>query len=240
VSPSTQIAQEVSSEPAGEPQDSLRLFLLDVGRRRRLTPADEIRLAKRVERGDQSAKHSMIEANLRLVISIARATHAPGVPLLDLIQEGALGLNRAVEKYDWRRGCRFSTYATWWIREAVQRAAARETRRIQVPSHVVDRQRRLRRAAGRLEAELRRAPTPDELAEATGLSPRHVEGALDAPDASVSLNQPVGAEGVELRFGLRGPKLTLDAVGRRVGLRRERVRQLETQALQRLSRWPHW
>ena len=174
--------------------DSLQLFLADVGRHKLLTAADEVTLAKRIERGDPVAKRRMIESNLRLVVSIAKGYRGLGVPFLDLIQEGTLGLNRAVEKFDWRRGFKFSTYATWWIRQSVQRAVANHARTIRVPVHVVERQQKLSRAARRLEVELGREATKQELAEATGLPIQHVDEALGAAHASVSLNQTVGAD----------------------------------------------
>ncbi|HEY6836190.1 MAG TPA: sigma-70 family RNA polymerase sigma factor, partial [Gaiellaceae bacterium] len=186
-------------EPEPEPHvlvgaaDSLQLFLADIGRHKLLTAAEEVMLAKAIERGDLTAKRRMIESNLRLVVSIAKGYRGLGVPFLDLIQEGTLGLNRAVEKFDWRRGYKFSTYATWWIRQSVQRAVANHARTIRVPVHVVERQQKLGRAARRLEVELGREATKDELAEATGLPIQHVDEALGAAQASVSLNQTVGA-----------------------------------------------
>jgi RNA polymerase primary sigma factor len=258
--------------------DSLQLFLADVGKHRLLTAADEVSLAKRIERGDVVAKRCMIESNLRLVVSIAKGYRGLGVPFLDLIQEGTLGLNRAVEKFDWRRGFKFSTYATWWIRQSVQRAVANHARTIRVPVHVVERQQKLSRAARRLEVELGREATRDELAEATGLPIQHVDEALGAASASVSLNQTVGADDegelgdlfadreasdpfdeaeeslrrqgvrkalealpererriLELRFGFEGEPWTLEAIGHELDLTRERVRQLEGQALARLG-----
>ena len=258
--------------------DSLQLFLADVGRHKLLTAAEEIALAKRIERGDLIAKRHMIESNLRLVVSIAKGYRGLGVPFLDLIQEGTLGLNRAVEKFDWRRGFKFSTYATWWIRQSVQRAVANHARTIRVPVHVVERQQKLSRAARRLEVELGREATKDELAEATGLPMQHVDEALGAAHASVSLNQTVGADDegelgdlfadreaadpfdeaeeslrkqgvrraldalpererriLELRFGFEGEPWTLEAIGHELDLTRERVRQLEAQALARLA-----
>jgi RNA polymerase primary sigma factor len=258
--------------------DSLQLFLADVGRHKLLTAAEEVTLAKQIERGDPVAKRRMIESNLRLVVSIAKGYRGLGVPFLDLIQEGTLGLNRAVEKFDWRRGYKFSTYATWWIRQSVQRAVANHARTIRVPVHVVERQQKLSRAARRLEVELGREATRDELAEATGLPIQHVEEALGAAQASVSLNQTVGADDegelgdlfadreaadpfdeaeeslrrqgvrraldalpererriLELRFGFEGEPWTLEAIGHELDLTRERVRQLEGQALARLA-----
>jgi RNA polymerase primary sigma factor len=258
--------------------DSLQLFLADVGRHKLLTAAEEVTLAKAIERGDPVAKRRMIESNLRLVVSIAKGYRGLGVPFLDLIQEGTLGLNRAVEKFDWRRGYKFSTYATWWIRQSVQRAVANHARTIRVPVHVVERQQKLSRAARRLEVELGREATKDELADATGLPIQHVDEALGAAQASVSLNQTVGADDegelgdlfadreaadpfdeaeeslrrqgvrraldalparerriLELRFGFEGEPWTLEAIGHELDLTRERVRQLEGQALSRLS-----
>ncbi len=258
--------------------DSLQLFLADVGRHKLLTAHDEVVLAKAIERGDPTAKRRMIESNLRLVVSIAKGYRGLGVPFLDLIQEGTLGLNRAVEKFDWRRGFKFSTYATWWIRQSVQRAVANHARTIRVPVHVVERQQKLSRAARRLEVELGREATKLELAEATGLPIQHVEEALGAAHASVSLNQTVGADDegelgdlfadreaadpfeeaeeslrkqgvrraldalpererriLELRFGFEGEPWTLEAIGHELDLTRERVRQLEGQALSRLA-----
>ena len=161
--------KEKEVEPAPEPEtptvaisgsaDSLQLFLADVGRHKLLTAAEEVMLAKRIERGDVTAKRHMIESNLRLVVSIAKGYRGLGVPFLDLIQEGTLGLNRAVEKFDWRRGYKFSTYATWWIRQSVQRAVANHARTIRVPVHVVERLQKLSRAARRLEVELGREAT---------------------------------------------------------------------------------
>ena len=273
------------AEPAqAQPQalvgaaDSLQLFLADIGRHKLLTAAEEVMLAKAIERGDLTAKRRMIESNLRLVVSIAKGYRGLGVPFLDLIQEGTLGLNRAVEKFDWRRGYKFSTYATWWIRQSVQRAVANHARTIRVPVHVVERQQKLGRAARRLEVELGREATKEELAEATGLPIQHVDEALGAAQASVSLNQTVGADDegelgdlfadreaadpfeeaeeslrrqgvrraldalpererriLELRFGFEGEPWTLEAIGHELDLTRERVRQLEGQALARLA-----
>jgi RNA polymerase primary sigma factor len=183
-----------ADQPSGV-SGSLQLFLADVGRHELLTAAQEVILAKKIERGDPVAKREMIESNLRLVVSIAKRYRGLGVPFLDLIQEGTLGLNRAAEKFDWRRGYKFSTYATWWIRQSVQRAGANHARTIRIPTHVVERQQKLSRAARRLEVEFGRDPTTEELAEASGLPIQHVEEALSTVSASVSLNQTLGADG---------------------------------------------
>ena len=171
------------------------MFLSEIGRYQLLTAADEIALAKRVERGDLAAKERMINSNLRLVVSIAKRYRGHGVPFLDLIQDGVIGLNRAVEKFDYRKGFKFSTYATWWIRQACQRSVANQSATIRVPVHVQERQQKLNRARQRLEVSLGRQPTVEELAKATGLKLHHVQEALDAVEASVSLNQAVGSDG---------------------------------------------
>ena len=174
--------------------DALQLFLAEVGRHKLLSAREEIALARRIERGDQAAKCQMIESNLRLVVKIAKGYRGLGEPFLDLIQEGAVGLNRAVEKYDWRKGYKFSTYATWWIRQAVQRAVANNGHTIRVPVHVAERQTALTKAARRLEVLLGREATAAELGKETGLAAQHVQAALAVPTASVSLNVAVGAE----------------------------------------------
>ena len=188
---------ELDLTPASGPltTDSLGMFLSEIGRYQLLTAADEIALAKRVERGDLAAKERMINSNLRLVVSIAKRYRGHGVPFLDLIQDGVIGLNRAVEKFDYRKGFKFSTYATWWIRQACQRSVANQSATIRVPVHVQERQQKLNRARQRLEVSLGRQPTTEELAKATGLKLHHVEEALDAVEASVSLNQAVGSDG---------------------------------------------
>ncbi len=259
-------------------ENGVELFFAEIGRHGLLSAAEEVALAKRVERGDAAANEEMINANLRLVVSIAKRYRGLGVPFLDLIQEGAIGLNRAVEKFDWRRGYKFSTYAHWWIRQAVARTIANQAQTIRLPIHVIERRQKLARAARTLAPALGREPSPEELAEATGLPLGHVRQALGCAEASASLNQAVGADGdteladfladpaaadpveeaersllrqtvqrrlerlpererliVERRFGLQGEPQTLETVGRELGLTRERVRQLEVQALKQLE-----
>jgi RNA polymerase primary sigma factor len=203
IAPSAEPAEEIPRGPAAdvlEPAvlgttDSLTLFMNEIGRHRLLTAPEEVELAKRIERGDREAKERMINSNLRLVVSIAKRYQGHGVPLGDLIQDGIIGLNRAVEKFDWRRGFKFSTYATWWIRQACQRAISNQSRTIRVPAHVHERRVKLARVRGQLEAEQGREPTVEELADATGFEVQHVEEALGAVEASVSLNQTVGEDG---------------------------------------------
>jgi RNA polymerase primary sigma factor len=263
--------------------DALQLFLNEVGRYPPLTASQEVELAKRIERGDKAAKDQMVNANLRLVVSIAkqyqRSPSAGGLPLLDLIQEGVLGLIRAVEKFDWRRGFKFSTYATWWIRQAVQRGVANKAREIRIPVHIVDRERKIARVERELMAKLGRAPEEEEIAKAAELPLKQVREVREAARAVTSLDRPVGEEGeisfgelvagdqagpeetlhvsleedmlrravaalpdrqqevVKLRYGLNGdgnPK-SLEEIGRQLGLTRERVRQLEAEALERLA-----
>jgi RNA polymerase primary sigma factor len=259
--------------------DALQLFLRDAGRHPLLTAAQEVELAKRIERGDREAKQTMIQSNLRLVVSIAKNYRNQGLPFLDLIQEGTLGLIRAVEKFDWRRGYKFSTYATWWIRQAVARALADKARTIRMPVHIVERMQKLNRAERTLWTQLGREPTLEEIAEEANLPIAQAHEVKAAARASTSLDQPVGDtedavfgdfvagdgplpdEQVEvslrcqalavalaalsererkvliLRYGLDDaePK-TLEEIGRRLGLTRERVRQIETEALKRLAR----
>ena len=205
--------------------DSLGLFLSEIGRYQLLNAAEEIALAKRVERGDLTAKERMINSNLRLVVSIAKRYRGHGVPFLDLIQDGVIGLNRAVEKFDWRKGYKFSTYATWWIRQACQRSVANQSATIRVPVHVQERQQKLNRARQRLEVSLGRQPTTEELATATGLKLHHVEEALDAVEASVSLNQAVGSDGDGELGDLFADRTAIDPVEEADEvMQRERVR----------------
>src|ERR671929_459467 len=174
--------------------DALQLFLNEIGRHRLLTPAEEIDLAKRIERGDLDAKERMINANLRLVVSIAKKYQGSELTLLDLIQEGILGLIRAVEKFDWRRGYRFSTYATWWIRQAVERGMDAKARAIKLPINLVRTQRKVARAENALAMRLDRAPTDHEIAREAGISVEDLEAMRDAARTVTSLHRPLGEE----------------------------------------------
>ncbi len=259
--------------------DGLQLFLNEIGRYPLLSAAEEVELAKRIERGDLEAKERMINSNLRLVVSIAKRYQGHGLSLLDLIQEGILGLIRAVEKFDWRRGYKFSTYATWWIRQAVQRGYQNRARTIRVPVHVAELERKAARTERDLAAKLGRQPTDEEVAEAAKVPLVKLREARDAVRMLTSLDRPVGEDGsatvgdfvaaeeddplselavslddgaleralselteqqrrvIELRFGLAGDDpVSLQAVGDALGLTRERVRQIERIALERLSR----
>src|SRR3990170_4560973 len=282
---------ETPREPAREPTapvrateglesttDALQLFLREIGRHPLLTAADEVELSKRIERGDLEAKRKMIESNLRLVVSIAKNYRNQGLPFLDLIQEGMFGLIRAVEKFEWQRGLKFSTYATWWIRQAVARAIADKARTIRVPVHVVERMQKMHRAERHLWTQLAREPTLDEIADEAGLPLQQAIEVRAAARASTSLDQPIGEQEdavfgdlvagedplpeeeterrlqkealdraleslperdrrvLELRYGLRGEEPhTLEHIGKRLGITRERVRQIEVESLARLA-----
>jgi RNA polymerase primary sigma factor len=182
----------VAPSPVETTTDALQLFLREAGRHRLLTAAQEVALAKRIERGDADAKSQMIQSNLRLVVSIAKNYRNQGLPFLDLIQEGTLGLIRAVEKFDWRRGFKFSTYATWWIRQAVARALADKGRTIRMPVHIVERMQKINRAERSLWTQLGREPTLDEIAEEASLTPQQIIEVRAAARASTSLDAPVG------------------------------------------------
>jgi RNA polymerase primary sigma factor len=186
-------AREVST-------DALQLFLKDIGKVDLLTAAEEVELAKRIERGDHRAKQEMVEANLRLVVSIAKRYRNQGLPFLDLIQEGTIGLVRAAEKFDWRKGYKFSTYATWWIRQAVARALADKGRTIRMPVHVVEKLNKIVRSERKLRGELCREPSPIEIASDVDLPLDEVEQILRTSQAPVSLEKPVGDE-EESEFG---------------------------------------
>jgi RNA polymerase primary sigma factor len=258
--------------------DALQLFLREIGRHPLLTAADEVELSKRIERGDMEAKRRMIECNLRLVVSIAKNYRNQGLPFLDLIQEGMFGLIRAVEKFEWQRGLKFSTYATWWIRQAVARAIADKARTIRVPVHVVERMQKMHRAERHLWTQLAREPTLEEIADEAGLPLQQAIEVRAAARASTSLDQPIGEQEdavfgdlvagddplpdeeterrlqkealdraldslperdrrvLELRYGLGGEEPhTLEHIGKRLGITRERVRQIEIESLARLA-----
>jgi RNA polymerase primary sigma factor len=174
--------------------DSLRLYLRSIGKVELLTAEQEVWLAKRIERGDMAAKQHMIEANLRLVVSIAKGYLGRGLTFLDLIQEGSLGLIRAVEKFDYRRGYKFSTYATWWIRQAVTRAIADKARTIRIPVHMVEKLNKVVHVERQLVQELGREPTPDEIANHLEITPREVKDIQRMAQLPVSLEKPIGEE----------------------------------------------
>jgi RNA polymerase primary sigma factor len=258
--------------------DALQLFLNEAARWPLLTAEEEVELAKGIERGDPAAKERMINSNLRLVVSIAKRYQGHGLSLLDLIQEGIIGLIRAAEKFDWRKGFKFSTYATWWIRQAVQRGVANKSRTIRIPVHIVEREQKIARAERELAPKLGRSPTEAEIAKAAKLPLKQVLEVRQAARAVTSLDRPIGDEQdasygdllavdqapveeevevslreealhralseltererlvIECRYGLgnEDPQ-SLEAIGRRLELTRERVRQIEAEALQHLA-----
>ena len=278
--------RETESEPtivngdlAVATTDALQLFLNEAAKWPLLTAEEEVELAKQIERGDHQAKERMINSNLRLVVSIAKRYQGHDLHLLDLIQEGIIGLIRAVEKFDWRRGFKFSTYATWWIRQAVQRGVANKSRTIRIPVHIVEREQKMARAERELATQLGRVPTEQEVAKQAKLPLKQVREVRQMARAVTSLDKPIGAESegsfgelvasdqetpedevtyslqekalrravaelperereiVKLRYGLNGdrdPK-SLEAIGRELGLTRERVRQIELDTLRRLA-----
>ena len=180
--------------------DSLQLFLKEIGKVRLLTAPEEVDLAKRIERGSFDAKQKMVESNLRLVVSIAKNYRNQGLPFLDLIQEGTIGLVRAAEKFDYRKGFKFSTYATWWIRQAIARALADKARTIRLPVHIVEKLNKIGRAERKLVTRLGREPTAEEIAEVTGIEPEEIESIKRSAQAPISLQKPVGDE-EESEFG---------------------------------------
>ncbi len=288
---------EIVNDPGGAPSapepaahdartgsgDSVRAYLRQIGKVPLLTAAEEVSLAKRIERNDPGAREALIEANLRLVVSVAKHYMGRGVSFLDLIQEGNLGLMRAVEKFDFRKGYKFSTYATWWIRQAVTRCIADQARTVRVPVHMVETINRLSRVQRQLLQELGREPTVPEIAVEMGVTEDKVREIQKVAQEPVSLGAPVGEEDdaelgdlipdkampgpsdalsgilrreelwgvldslsarerkvLELRYGLKGedPR-TLEEVGRRFGVTRERIRQIEVRTLAKLKDADH-
>lgn len=276
-------AAEASAAFDPTSEDPVRLYLREIGTVPLLTAAQEVALAKRMERGDRAAQRKFVEANLRLVVSIARRYQGRGMELLDLIQEGNRGLLRATEKFDWRKGYKFSTYATWWIRQAVARAIADQSRTVRIPVHLSEAASKLARASRQLEQQLGREPRDAELAARMGVSAarvRRIRDAIRTARDPISLEAAIGedetsslgeiladesslmpeeiVEGrlraeqlaralhvlpprdrlvLRLRFGLGTMRpQTLEEIGQQLGLTRERIRQIEHQALQRLRR----
>ena len=259
--------------------DPVRMYLKEIGKVPLLTAEEEVSLAKRIERHDMAAKRKLVEANLRLVVSIAKRYVGRGMLFLDLIQEGNLGLIRAVEKFDYRKGYKFSTYATWWIRQAITRAIADQARTIRIPVHMVETINKLIRVQRQLLQDVGREPTPEEIAAEMGTTPQKVREILKISQEPVSLETPIGEEEdsqlgdfiededaaipveavseimqkeelravlgtlthrerkvIELRFGLTGehPR-TLEEVGQKFGVTRERIRQIEAKTLAKLK-----
>lgn len=279
VSETSRELEVLSSLKASGSADPVRMYLKEIGRIPLLTREEEIRLAQRAEGGDEKAKEKLTSSNLRLVVSIAKKYIGRGMTFLDLIQEGNKGLIRAVEKYDWTKGFKFSTYATWWIRQAITRAIADQARTIRIPVHMVETINKLMRTARKLMQELGREPTPEEIGEIMDLEPEKVREILKISQNTTSLESPVGdgeddsvlgdfiaddkqttpydatsqhmltenirevlsalsdreARVLEMRFGLEGGKpMTLEEVGRKFGVTRERIRQIEAKALRKL------
>jgi RNA polymerase primary sigma factor len=283
-------AEELGGDPNGSPSprareqasdysgDSVQSYLKEIATVSLLSAADEVRLAKLIERGDQRAKDALIEANLRLVVSIAKRHVGRGLTLLDLIQEGNLGLIRAVEKFDWRKGFKFSTYATWWIRQAISRAITDHGRTIRIPVHMADVMNRVGRTRRELLQQFGRDPTSAEIGRVLKMKPDKVEEVQRLERETVSLEAPIGDTAaslgdfieddetpqpdeiaadtmmrqdirrildglpdrerriLELRFGLTGEDpMTLEEVGKRLGVTRERIRQMELKTLRRLQ-----
>jgi len=275
-------AEELASaEPASTDSphgDVLQLYLREIGQVKLLTPEEEITLAKRIRRGDKRAREQMIKANLRLVVKIARDYEGMGVPLLDLINEGNIGLMKGVERFDPRKGAKLSTYASWWIKQSIKRTLANQGKTIRLPVHVVDKVAHIRRAEMKLREAFDRDPTDEELAHELDLKPRRIRQYRQASKAPVSLDAPIGDDASErvsevvadpnaaapfdrlvqetdtqlvreilgtldqrenkilaMRFGLKdGTQRTLEEVGAQLGVTRERIRQIQEQALKKL------
>ncbi|MGD0349155.1 MAG: RNA polymerase sigma factor RpoD/SigA [Verrucomicrobiota bacterium] len=258
--------------------DTLQLYLREIGQVKLITPKEEIILAKRIKKGNRKAREQMITANLRLVVKIARDYEGLGLPLLDLINEGNIGLMKGVERFNPRKGAKLSTYASWWIKQSIMRALANQSKTIRLPVHVVDKVAHIRKAEVKLRDAFNREPTDQEVADHLGLDPRRIQQYRDASKAPISLDAPVGADEPQrisevvadpnaaapfdrlvrendtelvqqvlatltprentilaMRFGLDdGRPKTLEEIGVQLGVTRERIRQIQEEALKRM------
>ena len=258
--------------------DTLQLYLREIGQVKLLTPKEEIALARRIRKGDKRAREKMITANLRLVVKIARDYEGLGLPLLDLINEGNIGLMKGVERFNPRKGAKLSTYASWWIKQSMMRALANQSKTIRLPVHVVDKVAHIRKAEVKLRTAFDREPTDQEVAEHLGLNPRRIQQYRDASKAPISLDAPIGTDEPQrisevvadpnaaapfdrllrendtelvqkvlatltprenkilaMRFGLDdGKPKTLEEIGERLGVTRERIRQIQEEALNKM------
>ncbi len=270
--------EELAAMESSRVSDPVRMYLKEIGRVPLLNRTQEVDISQRNEAGEAKAKQELIDANLRLVVSIAKKYIGRGMTFLDLIQEGNKGLIRAVEKYDWRKGFKFSTYATWWIRQAITRAIADQARTIRIPVHMVETINKLMRISRQLMQELGREPTPEEIGGQMELDPEKVREILKISQKTTSLETPIGDDGdsflgdfiaddnqvtpydatanrmlkedienvldtltdreakvVRMRFGLNSSRpMTLEEVGQKFGVTRERIRQIEAKALRKL------
>jgi len=274
-------AGEVTPEPASSESlrgDTLQLYLREIGRVKLITPREEIALARRIRRGDKRAREQMITANLRLVVKIAHDYEGLGLPLLDLINEGNIGLMKGVERFNPRKGAKLSTYASWWIKQSILRALANQSKTIRLPVHVVDKVAHIRKAEVKLREAFDRDPTDQEVADHLGLDPRRIQQYRTAAKAPISLDAPVGTDEPQrisevvadpnaaapfdrlirendsqlvqevlatltprentilaMRFGLDdGRPKTLEEIGEELGVTRERIRQIQEEALQKM------
>ncbi len=278
--PRVEATAPADAAESADGSSAIHLYMREVGKVVLLTPEEEVVLASRIREGDDAAREHMIKANLRLVVKIARDYEGLGLPLLDLINEGNIGLMRAVERFDPSKGAKFSTYSAWWIKQSMRRAIANQSKTIRLPSHVVDKLSVMRRASLRLQESLGREPTNEELAAEVGMPPRKVARLREASIRPASLDMPIGDDEssrladivpdersvnpyqrledqtmldllrelvtkleqreeriLRFRFGLDGgPERTLEEVGKRFGVTRERIRQLQNAALLKLRR----
>ena len=269
-------AEPVASESISG--DTLQLYLREIGQVKLITPQEEIALAKRIKKGDRKAREKMITANLRLVVKIARDYEGLGLPLLDLINEGNIGLMKGVERFNPRKGAKLSTYASWWIKQCIMRALANQSKTIRLPVHVVDKVAHIRKAEVKLREAFDRDPTDQEVADHLGLNPRRIQQYRDASKAPISLDAPIGTDEpkqisevvadpnaaapfdrlirendtelvrevlvtltprenkiLAMRFGLDdGRPKTLEEIGDRLGVTRERIRQIQEEALHKM------